>query len=72
MLETLMDTYEIDTSKLLQCLKSNTGKLSLSNRRLKARNVRSRSDIHLIFVVGLNFGQFFNQGGMVDWETAEL
>lgn len=63
---------EVDTSQLLEGLKSTAGEKTLANSALEAVRVASFRNAHLIAVIGLNLSKFLNKRWVSRVETAEL
>ena len=63
---------KVDTGQLLQSLEETSSEKTLAKAALEALGVTSRADAHLVFVVGLDLGEFIDDSGVVSGETAEL
>lgn len=59
------------TSELLQSLESHACEKTLAKGFLEQRQVRRSADGHLIFVVGADLSQLFDQGRMINVEAPE-
>lgn len=62
---------EVDTSKLLQGLKTASGGKTLAHGALEAIDVRRFAQAQLVFVVGFDLGKFLDQRGVGDIKTSE-
>lgn len=63
---------KVDTGQLLQSLEETSSEKTLAKAALEALGVTGRADTHLVFVVGLDLGEFIDDSGVVSGETAEL
>ena len=65
-------TNEVDTSELLKSLQKATGDKTLAQSTLETLDIRGFTKAHFVQMVGLDFVQLFNDGNVVDRQTAEL
>ena len=62
---------EVDTSQLLECLKTHSGQEPLKHATADAVHIPTSSHLSLILVIGLDLVQFLNQDRVVNWELSE-
>jgi hypothetical protein len=63
---------EVDTTQLLECLKTTTGSETLAEVSLEAVDVAGLSKGHLVFVVGGDLSQLGLDRGMVDRKASQF
>jgi hypothetical protein len=63
---------EVDTTQLLESLKTTTGSETLAKIALEAVDVAGLSKRHLVLVVGSDLGQLGLDRGVVDIETSQF
>lgn len=63
---------EIDTAELLESLQCTSCRETFADGAFEAVNVGSFAQAQLIRVVGLNLGEFLDEGGVVSGKSSQL